>query len=64
MERFTFMALVKSVGTKQKGDGKETEVRILILSPTAGQAVSDIARLVGKAVNVTIEGSQRGLGEA
>ena len=29
MERFTFMALVKSVGTKQKGDGKETEVRTL-----------------------------------
>lgn len=61
--QFQFMALIKAISTTDKAGGKETNLKMLVL-PGFPNAAADLAELVGKAVNVTIEGSQRGLGEA
>lgn len=63
MERFTFMAVIKAISTTDKATGKETNVKIQVF-PGSPDAATHLADLVGKAVNVTIEGSQRGLDEA
>lgn len=65
MERrgITFMAVIKGISTTDKATGKETNLKILVL-PGSPDAAPNLADLVGKAVNVTVEGSQRSLGEA
>jgi len=68
MEQFTFMAVIKGISTTDKATGKETNVKMLVLAEYvvegSPEAATHLAELVGKAVNVTIEGSQRRLDEA
>lgn len=62
MEQLKFVAVIKGISTTDKSMGKETNLRMLVLAGFP-EAVPDLAELVGKAVNVTIEGSQRSLHE-